>query len=592
MAYIRKYIRKYGLLFTLSVLLVTGEAFVDLLQPAIMARMVDEGVASKDLDLVMRLGGWMLLITALGAVAAASRNIVSSWVSQNFGAELRQDLFEKVQSLSLANVDRFDKASLVTRMTNDVTQVQNFVNGMMRIFVKAPVLCIGSVIMAFRLNPYLSMVLIAVVPAVGLLIVMNMKIGFPLFIKVQSALDRLNGAMREYLSGVRVVKAFNRFDYEQDKFDRINSQYERRSISAQRIMAAFGPGVTFAINIGIIAVLWIGGIRVDSGHIPVGHIIAFVNYMTQILFSLTTMTMIINMFVRAKASAGRIGEVLRETDRMVATDTPGSADSPDTAISTEKPKPNNGPRSIAFENVSFSYGGTEQEQVLKDISFECRAGKTLAVIGSTGSGKSSLAKLIPRLYDVKSGAVTIGGVDVRNMPPKALRESIAIVPQQTLLFTGTVLDNIRMGKPEATMEEVEQAARLAAAHGFISELPEGYGTVLGQGGVNLSGGQKQRIAIARALVRKPDILILDDCTSALDNTTEAAIKEGIARYAKGITCMMIAQRITSVMDADQILVLDEGRIAGIGSHAELMSRCSVYREIYRSQFGKEAESYA
>lgn len=603
-AYIRKYIRKYGLFFTVSVLFVTCEAMVDLLQPTIMARMIDEGVATRNMELVLRLGGWMLLITAFGAIAASSRNMVSSWVSQSFAAELRQDLFEKIQRLTLAAADRYDKASLVTRMTNDITQLQNFVNGMMRIFVKAPVICVGSVVMAFRLNPYLSMVLIAVIPVVGLLIVLNMKIGFPLFLRVQLALDKLNGVMREYLSGVRVVKAFDRSDYEQGKFDRINKDYEKRSISAMRNMAAFGPGVTLTINIGIIGILWFGGLRVNSGHIPVGHIIAFVNYMTQILFSLTTMTMIINMFVRAKASAGRIGEVLREPQGPEETVKPAagsrtqsgsrtpsdSGKQPDAqAIATDMRM--KGASSVVFDNVSFGYGEPGQEEVIKSISFTLQAGETLAIIGSTGAGKSSLVKLIPRLYDVWSGRVLIGGVDVTEIPPSELRETIAIVPQQALLFTGTVLENIRMGKPDATMEEVEQAARMAAAHDFIAELPEKYETVLGQGGVNFSGGQKQRVSIARALVRQPGILILDDCTSALDNSTEAVIKQSIASYASGITCIMIAQRITSVMDADHILVLDEGRVAGYGSHPELLSECSVYREIYRSQFGGEVESH-
>ncbi|QAY68378.1 ABC transporter ATP-binding protein [Paenibacillus protaetiae] len=579
MNYISKYIRKYGLLFIVSVLLVTGEAFVDLLQPTLMARIVDEGVAQKAMDTVLQLGGIMLLITAGGAVCAAGRNVVSSWVSQNFGAELRQDLFEKVQTLSVKNIDRFDKASLVTRMTNDVTQVQNFINGMMRIFVKAPVLCIGSIIMAFRLNPYLSAILLAVIPVVGLLIFLNMRVGFPLFIKVQQALDGLNSVMREYLSGVRVVKAFNRFDYEQDKFNGINSQFEKRSIFAQRMMAVFSPGVSLAMNLGIVAVIWIGGDRVNSGHIPVGHIIAFVNYMTQILFSLTTMTMIINMFVRAKASAGRIGEVLKETNIM-----------PDSGSQAKRPAVTAG--ALEFKDVSFSYGGEDSEPVLKSISFTCKPGETLAIIGSTGSGKSSLVKLIPRFYDVTSGSVLVDGIDVRERSPRELRDKIAIVPQQALLFTGTVLENIRMGNPDATLEEVKQAAEMASAHGFISELPEQYEAMIGQGGVNFSGGQKQRISIARALVRKPDILILDDSTSALDSKTEEEIKQSIAQYASGLTCILIAQRITSVMGADNIIVLDDGQIAGMGTHAQLMENCAVYQEIYRSQMGTEVTSHA
>ncbi|MFF2089652.1 ABC transporter ATP-binding protein [Paenibacillus sp. NPDC058174] len=583
MRYMTKYIRKYGLLFTFSVLLVSGEAFVDLLQPTIMARIVDEGVAARDMDIVLRLGGWMLFITAIGAICASSRNIVSSWVSQRFGSELREELFEKIQRLSFAQIDRFDRASLVTRLTNDVTQVQNFVNGMMRVFVKAPLLGIGGIIMAFRLNPYLSLVLVVVIPIVGLLIVMNMRVGFPLFLKVQSALDKLNSAMREYLSGVRVVKAFNRFDYEVDKFNDINNQYEKRSIRAQRLMALFSPSVTFAMNAGIVAVIWLGGIRVNGGHMQVGHIIAFVNYMTQILFSLTTMTMITNMFVRAKASTGRITEVLAEKDGMEIN---AAADMSEAGEYREHQG------AIEFDRVSFSYEGADGEPALKAISFRCEPGETVAIIGSTGSGKSSLVHLIPRFYDVTSGIVRIDGVDVREMELEELRERIALVPQQSILFTGKVADNIRIGKPDATMEEIEEAAVMASAHDFISKMPEGYDTLLGQGGVNFSGGQKQRVSIARALIRKPDILLLDDCTSALDSKTEASIKQSIHQLAGQTTTLLVAQRISSVRDADKIIVLDDGEIVGSGTHDELMTQCGVYQEIYRSQIGKEAGSHA
>ncbi|MCK9858283.1 ABC transporter ATP-binding protein [Paenibacillus sp. ATY16] len=580
MQHMTKYIRKYGLLFTFCVLLVSVEALADLLQPTMMSHIVDEGVANKEMDKVLHFGGYMLLITLGGAIAASGRNIVSSIVSQRFGAELRQDLFEKIQGLSFESVDRFDRASLVTRLTNDVTQVQNFVNGMMRIFVKAPMLCIGGFIMAFRLNPYLSIVLMIVIPIVGLMIVLNMKVGLPLFLKVQNALDRLNGVMREYLSGVRVVKAFNRFDLEVDKFNGINKQYEERSTSAQRVMSVFGPAVTLTMNIGIVAVIWLGGIRVNNGHTQVGHIIAFVNYMTQILFSLTTMTMIFNMFVRAKASTGRIVQVLAETNPM--TD----------LIRQSAVKELKGKGAIEFDNVSFSYEGPEGEPVLKSISFSCQPGETVAIIGSTGSGKSTLVNLIPRFYDVTEGEVRINGINIREADTHELREKIAIVPQKSVLFTGPVVDNIRIGKQDASMEEVVDAAKMASAHSFVSELPEQYNTMIGQGGVNFSGGQKQRISIARALIRKPDILILDDCTSALDSATEASIKRAINEYAKDVTCLLIAQRISSVKDASTIIVMDDGEIVGMGNHDRLMRDCKVYQEIYRSQIGKEVDNHA
>lgn len=379
--------------------------------------------------------------------------------------------------------------------------------------------------------------------------------------------------MREYLSGVRVVRAFNRFDYEVNKFDQANQEYQSRSTIAMRAMAVFSPAITLTVNLGIVTVIWLGGLRVSSGSMQVGHIIAFVNYMTQILFALMTITMVFNMFVRAKASAGRINEVFIQENGMAGNYGAMNA----TAIKGR----------VDFENVSFSYAGTSGPPVIKNLTMTCLPGETVGIIGSTGSGKSSLVSLIPRFYDVSAGVIRVNGQDVRDMDPKQLREKIAIVPQKTMLFTGTVLENIRFGKEDATMEEVERAARMADAHDFVSSFAEGYETVLGQHGVNFSGGQKQRVSIARALVRQPEILILDDCTSAVDVTTEANIKRALKLYAKDLTCLIIAQRITSVMDADTIVVLDQGQIVGTGKHDELMKSCEVYREIFQSQMGKE-----
>ncbi|WP_079910937.1 ABC transporter ATP-binding protein [Paenibacillus sp. 32352] len=574
MSFFKKYVRKYWKLFTIAVLFLTCEALADLTLPTVMSHIVDVGVAGNDMNYVLSMGGFMLLITFLGALAATGRNILASRVSQKFGAELRKDLFAKIQTLSFENIDQFERASLITRLTNDVTQVQNFTNGLMRIFVKAPLLCIGSLIMATRLNPQLSIVLAVVVPIVGILIALNMKIGFPRFIRVQKALDSVNGVMREYLSGVRVVKAFNRFDYEVDKFHHVNETYQARSIEAMRAMSIFNPAIMLTVNIGIIAVLWFGGLGVSNGSIQVGHIIAFINYMTQILFSLMTISMVFNMFIRAKASAQRIGEVFDQQSRMTW--------KPDTQLNPQLSG------RVDFENVSFSYEGASGDPVVKGVTMTCMPGETVGIIGSTGSGKSSLVGLIPRFYDATSGTVKVNGVDVTRIDPAKLREKIAIVPQKTVLFTGTVTENIRWGKEDATMEEIIQAAEIAEAHPFITSFPEGYETRLGQRGVNFSGGQKQRVSIARALVRKPEILILDDCTSAVDTATEARIKEGLKKYTQGLTCILIAQRISSVMDADKIVVLDQGEVVGIGKHDELMRSCQVYQEIYLSQMGKEA----
>lgn len=572
MNFLTPYTKKYSKSFFVAVFFVMIEALCDLAQPTIMAIIIDRGVANGDLGFVLKMGGLMLLITGIGAVAASIRNIVASRVSQNFGTELRADLFRKIQFLSFRNLDKFDRASLITRLTSDVSQVQMFVNGMMRIFVKAPILCIGGLIMATRLNPKLAIVLAIIVPLVGMLIVINVKVGLPFFKNVQKSLDRVNGVMREYLSGVRVVKAFNRFDYEVAKFGSANEEYQGKSVAAARVMAVFNPAIMLTVNMGIIAVLWLGGLWVDAGHMQVGTIIAFINYITQILFSLMLISMVFNMFVRARASAGRIGEVFAEQDLMTWSEA-------EAAPSVQRGR-------IDFENVSFAYDG---EPVLKNISLTCLPGETVGIIGSTGSGKSSLVHLLPRFYDVDSGSIKIDGQDVRDLDPKRIREKIAIVPQKTTLFTGTILENIKWGREDATEEEIERAARMAEAYEFISKTPDGYQTRLGQGGVNLSGGQKQRLSIARALVRNPEILILDDSTSAVDVATEARIKESLKSYAKGLTCLLIAQRITSVLDADKIVVLEQGEVVGLGTHEELIKTCDVYQQIFQSQMGKEVK---
>jgi ATP-binding cassette subfamily B multidrug efflux pump len=575
MQFLHTYRRKYWKLFCVAFAFLTAEAICDLLLPTIMAQIIDVGIAFKQMDSVLRMGGIMLLITAVGAISACGRNIVATHVSQKFGAELRSDLFKKIQTLSFEHIDKFDRASLIIRLTNDVTQVQNFVNGLMRVFAKAPLLCIGALIMAARLEPHLAVILVVVVPVVGILIAMNMNVGFPFFVRVQKALDRVNSVMREYLSGVRVVRAFNRFDYEVNKFNDANQEYQARSTIALRAMAIFSPGITLTVNLGIVAVIWFGGLRVNSGSMQVGHIIAFVNYMTQILFALMTISMVFNMFVRARTSTARINEVFLQENSM---------NWDENFVENARVSGR-----VDFENVTFSYEGTSGTPVIKNMTLTCLPGETVGIIGSTGSGKSSLVSLIPRFYDTNSGVVKVNGEDVKQINPHKLREKIAIVPQKTVLFTGTVLDNIRMGKEDATMEEIERAAMMADAHDFITSFPEGYQTQLGQHGVNFSGGQKQRVSIARALVRQPEILILDDCTSAVDVTTEANIKEALKKYAKGLTCLIIAQRITSVMDADKIIVLDHGEIVDIGTHDTLMKNCSVYQEIFQSQVGKEMQ---
>jgi ATP-binding cassette subfamily B protein len=574
LSWLRPYASTYARPFSLAVAFLALEALCDLLQPTIMSKVVDHGVATRDLGVVLRLGGLMLLVTLLGAGAAVGRNFLSSIVSQRFGTRLRSDLYRKIHTLSFRDIDRLDTASLVTRLTNDVTQVQNFVNGLMRIFVKAPLLAIGGIVMAMVLNARMALVLLVVVPVVAGLIALSIRMGYPFFRKIQGSLDRVNGIMREYLAGVRVVKAFNRFGYETARFAGANEELSGGTTKAMRVMALFSPAIGLTVNLGIVCVLWLGGWRVAGGTMKVGQVIAFINYMTQILVSLMMIGFIFNVFVRARASAERIGEV------MAAEVQPSERPSQHRASGAAG-------GGLAFEEVSFSYG--DEECVLQDITFACGQGTTLGILGSTGSGKSTLVNLIPRFYDVDRGVLRLGGTDLRELDVEALRKRIALVPQKTLLFTGTILENLRWGSEQASRDELEAAAEAAQAHGFISGFPDGYDTVLGRGGVNLSGGQKQRIAIARALVREPEILIMDDSMSAVDLVTEARIMQALRERRAGRTTLLIAQRIASVRDMDQILVLDGGRIAGLGTHAALLASCAVYQDIHRSQLGQEGD---
>lgn len=574
MDYLNKYIIKYKKEFFIALTFLILEAMGDLIQPTIMSKIIDNGVKNKDMDYVFKLGKMMFLVTGLGAISAVIRNIVSSRVSQNFGADLREDLYIKIQSLSLENIDRFHDATLITRLTNDVNQMQNFAHGMMRVFVKAPVLGIGAIVMTFLLDIKMGLILLGIVPVVGIAIFINLRISYPIFTRIQRALDKVNGVMREYLAGIRVVKAFNRFDYEESRFEEVNDNLRDVSLKGMRILALFNPIVGLIVNMGIVLILWIGGLRVNIGNLEVGKIMAFTNYMTRLLFSFVMSTRILNMYIRAKASAERIEEVFN-TENIIYTK--------DISL----PFKDIGGK-LEFHHVYFKYNDNSK-YVLEDISFSVEPGEILAIIGSTGSGKSTLINLIPRFYDPTKGSIKIDGIDIRNVNLYELRENIAIVPQKTLLFTGSIKENIQWGDEKATWEEVEKVARISKAHDFILSFNEGYDSYLGQGGVNLSGGQKQRIAIARALLKKPKILILDDSTSAVDMITEKEIRKGLKDYLKDTTTILIAQRITSVMDADKILVMDGGRIVGLGNHNELIDNSQVYRDIYHSQMGREVE---
>lgn len=561
-------IKKHLLLFCCAIFFLTVEALCDLLQPAFMSRIVDEGVKYQDTSVVLHYGLIMLLVALLGALGAVMRNILASRTSQQIGKELRSILFQKIQTFSFANIDKLHPASLITRLTNDVTQIQNFINGSMRILVKAPITCIGAIFLIVTRTPKQIPMIVLILILCSFWILGNMMLGYPRFARLQKKLDRLNNVSREFLSSIRVVKAFGQERFETDKFAQAADELASSGTSAMRITSVFGPLINLTVNIGIVVLLWLGG---KGEQTDVGKLMASVNYMTQVLFSLSMVSNILNSMVRATASANRVRQVLDEVPAM-----------------TEPESPENGSlsREVLFQNVFFSYPGSKR-LALQNISFHAMPGSTIGIIGSTGSGKSTLIHLIPRFYDVNAGAVFVGGADNRTLDTGRLRRHIGIVPQKSFLFSGSIMDNLRWGDSDAEDDAVFQAARTACAHSFIESLPDGYDTILGQGGVNLSGGQKQRLSIARALVRKPKILILDDCTSALDASTEARVMGNIRSFSQGTTVFLISQRISSVMRSDLILCLEDGVLCGQGKHEDLLRACSVYQEIYRSQIGDE-----
>lgn len=561
-------------MFLIAVVFLSIETFADLLQPAFMSYIVDRGVKGQELSLILRYGLIMLGITAMGAVGAVVRNIYASRTSQLIGKEIRLAIYEKVQTLSYENIDRLQPASIITRITNDVTQMQNFINGIMRIMLKAPVTCIGAVVLIILQMPGLLPLMLAILVCAGLLIYGNMKLGYPRFDRMQKKLDGLNRISREFLSAIRVVKAFRAEEQEQDKFEEASRQLAEAGISSMRVMAVFGPLINLTVNAGIVIMLWLPG-REISGEI--GKLMACVNYMTQVLFALGMVSNILNSAVRAVASSFRVQEILDEVPAQKEAAVEESSVAADSAHEEG---------SIVFEEVSFAYAGTARPAVQK-AGFSVREGETIGIIGPTGSGKSTLVNLVPRFYDATQGKVLVGGHDVTQIPMAQLRQMVAVVPQKALLFTGTIQENLRWGDKHAALEEIHRAAAAACADSFVENLPDGYDTQLGQGGVNLSGGQKQRLSIARALLKKPRILILDDCTSALDATTEAQVLAGIRKESAGMTVLLVSQRISTVMKADHILCMEDGKICGFGSHEALLADCEPYQAIYHSQIGDE-----
>ena len=588
MSHIFPYWRRYRKLIAIGVFFLVMESFADLLQPMIVSLIIDRGVMEGALDIVFRLGGLMLLVTVFGATCAAMRCVMASKVSQQFGADLRLDLFAKINRFSFAALGRRETASMITRMTNDTSQLVSFTNSAMRVFARSPILLFGAITMTFILNPRLAVILLVVVPLIALMMYISMRVGFPLFTKMQEALDRNNAVLREYLSGVRVVKAYNTFDQEVARFDVSNTDLATTATLATRVVGIFFPIISFAVNIAVVATLWLARGWIAGGQMYVGQVIAFLNYVMQISMSLRMIFNVYQMFIRAKASAGRVGDIIAEDDvdgQAVTAVLSGGCKKQPTEMRRAK-LPGNRPEyrrpAIEFTGVNFTYPGGGAP-VLKDISFALPPGEILGIIGPTGAGKTSMVQLIPGFYLPQTGEVSIEGISTETADISALRASIAYVSQQNTLFYGTIADNIRMGKPTATVEEVVAAAKAAKAHDFIEANPDGYDIIVSQKGVNFSGGQKQRLGLARALVRKARILILDDCVSAVDVETEAAILQEIGSLDPAPTIVMITQRISSVMNLRHILVMDAGRAVGYGSHDYLMENCGVYREIYHSQ---------
>ncbi|KEZ48108.1 ABC transporter ATP-binding protein [Metabacillus indicus] len=565
-------LKPYRIAVGVALTLMLIELGVELLHPFLMAKIIDEGILKNDLSVVIYWGSIMAGISLAAFAAGVTNSFYAAHVSQSFGFDIRKKLFEKVQSFSFANFSLFPASSLITRMTNDVTQLQNTIFMSLRIMLRAPLLIIGGTIMALIVNFRLALILLISIPLLVIFLLWMMKKGGGLFKAVQERLDSVNGVMQENLTGMRIIKAFLRRNHEMTRFSKSNEELREDTVSALRLMEIVMPILLFVMNISILSILWFGSVRVGSGDAKVGEIVAIVNYALRISSVLSIFSFIIMAFSRAKASAGRIGEVL-ETEANLT----------DTAGSSEKHVIKQG--EIKFQNVSFSYPGSDAN-VLRNVSFQVSPGQTVALMGATGSGKSSIFTLIPRLYDVSSGAITIDGVNLQDMKLKSLRGKIGFVPQESLLFTGSIRENIAWGREHASLNEIKEAAMHAQIHETVEKLPNGYDTRVGQKGVNLSGGQKQRLSIARALVRKPKILLLDDSTSALDLKTEAKLLKALKTYE--CTTFLITQKISTAMEAEKILLLDEGEILAQGSHDDLMETSSLYRKIFASQFGEEA----
>ncbi len=571
----KSYILPYKSAFILGPLMMVTEVLGEILLPKFMSMIINHGVAQKDGGYILKMGFVMAITSFLMAAGGILGAYFAAKASISFTSDLRRDLFARVQQFSFKNIDTFSTGSLVTRLTNDIQQVQNLIMMGLRMMLRAPGMFLGALVMAFWMNAELAAVILVVIPLLTAAIVWILRTAYPRFTAMQKALDTLNSGIQEVLTNVRVVKSFVREDYEEKRFADTNRELKEAGLRALKIVIATMPVMMFAMNVTTLAVVWFGGNLIIGGRMAVGDLTAFTTYIVQILMSLMMLSMVFLQSSRAMASIRRIDEVLDEP-----------IDLSDENASQKDRKVEKG--RVEFKDVSFSYreGG---EPVLSHISLTAEPGETIGILGATGSGKTSLVQLIPRLYDVTEGSVRVDGIDVREYSLKNLRDGVGMVLQKNVLFSGTIEENLRWGDETATEEEVRRAAVYAQADSFVNSFAEGYKTEMGQGGVNVSGGQKQRLCIARALLKKPKILILDDSTSAVDTATEAAIRTAFREDLKDTTKFIIAQRLSSLEYADRILVLEDGRIIGEGTQEKLLASCEAYREIYETQYGKRTD---
>jgi ATP-binding cassette subfamily B multidrug efflux pump len=575
MKHIRKllyFVKPYWRRSLLALLLLTAVVIMDLSIPRLVQRIIDQGISQHNMQVVLQTTLLMLGISAVDMLFAILNNNLSVQVGESVARDVREALFLKIQSFSWGNLDHLNTGLLMVRLSSDTTIFQRVVQITLRIGTRAPLLMIGSLILMFSTDRRLALMMMPLLFCTIVIIVFFVARMEPLFRTVQQKLDRLNTVLQENIAGVRVVKAFVRDDYEQERFGAANEDYAERSTRVMQILSTMSPALSVFVNIGIVIVIWSGGLQAMQGNLTIGQIVAFSNYLLTTLGPLMIMGNLSNVVAAGAASAERINQVLE-----------AEAEVQDPADPLRLPDHDR--LGVAFENVSFHYNGSHDDPVLTGINLVVRPGQTVAILGATGSGKSTLVNLIPRFYDVSGGRVTINGVDVRQLKQDELFANIAVVPQETILFSGTVRDNIRYGKPEASEDEVLEAAKAAQAHVFITQLDQGYDTHVEERGANLSGGQKQRIAIARALLLRPKILILDDSTSSVDVETETKIQSALKRYMQGVTSFIVAQRISTVLNADKILVIDHGQIVAEGCHADLMQSSPIYQEIYASQLG-------